>query len=382
VSAYLDHAASTPMLPIAIEAMTAAASQHFGNPSGAHRLARDARRLIDDARQTVADALGADLGEVVFTSGGTEADNLAVLGMAEAGGGVAMCSAVEHHAVLDPVVRSGGVLVPVGAEGTVDRSALAGLVKKHHPAVVSLMLANNEVGSVTDLHSACAAIRTRSPDTVVHTDAVQAMPWLAVDELASAADLVAISAHKFGGPKGVGALAVRKAAATIRARAIGGGQERERRGGTQNVLGIVSMAAALAHNRAEREHTNHRVMGLRDRLEGELLAAIPGACSTLPLDAIRLPNIVHLCLPGVEVEALLVLLEQEEVYASAGSSCSSGAMEPSHVLAAMGIDRELAFASVRLSLGWCSTDEEIDLALRVIPHAVARLRNHRERDVG
>ncbi len=365
------------MFPLAIEAMVAAASQHFGNPSGAHRLARDARRLIDDARQTVADALGVDLGEVVFTSGGTEADNLAVLGMAAVSGGVTMCSAVEHHAVLDPVVRGGGVLVSVGATGVVDRSALAALVKEHQPAVVSLMLANNEVGAITDLEAASNVVHSRSPATVVHTDAVQAMPWLPVHELASTADLISISAHKFGGPKGVGALAVRRGAVSLRARSIGGGQERERRGGTQNVAGIVSMAAALAHNGAEREHTNDRVIRLRDRLEGELLDQIPDALATLPPKTLRLPNIVHLCLPGIEVEALLVLLEQDDVYASAGSSCSSGAMEPSHVLAAMGIDRDLAFAAVRLSLGWCSTEAEVDHALRVIPNAVARLRNHR-----
>ncbi len=381
VPAYLDHSASTPMRPEAIEAMLPWLTEHHANPSGAHRPAREARRAIDDAREIMADVLGAEPGEIVFTSGGTEADNLAVLGTADRRGGVLVCSAVEHHAVLDPVVGRGGRVVGVGPDGVIDLDALAAVLDPD-VVLVSVMLANNEVGTIQPLAEVAEVVRTSAPGAVLHTDAVQALSWLDVASLAAPADLVSVSGHKFGGPKGVGALVVRDGV-DLQARQIGGGQERERRGGTQDVAGIVAMAAAASVCVADRPATVARVGALRDRLADGLLASVPGLIETGLLETGRTPGdprrghvagIAHLCIPDVESEALLFLLEEQEVYASAASSCASGAMEPSHVLAAMGIDRRLAFGSLRLSLGWSSTDVDVDLALAAIPPAIDRLR--------
>jgi cysteine desulfurase len=219
-------------------------------------------------------------------------------------------------------------------------------------------------------------VRSAAPGAYLHTDAVQALTWLDVAALAAPADLVSVSAHKFGGPKGVGVLVVRDGV-DLAARHLGGGQERERRGGTPNVAGIVAMAAAASSAVAERPATVQRVGRLRDRLVGGLLDSVPDLVETgVTADrrAARIAGTGHVCISGVESEALLFLLEQHEVYASAASSCSSGAMEPSHVLAAMGVPRRLAFGSLRLSLGWPSTDTDVDLALAVIPPAIERLR--------
>jgi cysteine desulfurase len=371
------------MRPEAVEAMLPWLTERHANPSGAHRLARQARRAIDDARDVLAEALGAQPGQVVFTSGGTEADNLAVLGTADRRGGVLVASAVEHHAVLDPVSMRGGRLVGVGPDGVIDLDGLAHALDGD-VSLVSVMLANNEVGAIQPLAAVAEVVRDRAPQAVLHTDAVQAFSWLDVAAAAAPADLVSISAHKFGGPKGVGALVVRGGADPA-ARQIGGGQERERRGGTQNVAGIVAMAAAAAATVVERGATVERVRAQRDRLIDGLLAVVPDLIETgcTGADAAtsarrdgRVAGIGHVCIPGVESEALLFLLEQDDVYASAASSCSSGAMEPSHVLAAMGVPRDLAFGSLRLSLGWSSTDAEVDAALRAIPLAIERLRAH------
>ena len=373
--AYLDHAASTPMRPEAVEAMLPWLRDHHANPSGAHRLARQARRALDEARDVVAEAIGAEPGEVVFTSGGTEADNLAVLGVHDRRGGVPVASAVEHHAVLDAVQARGGRVVAVDARGVIDVGALAATLDAE-VTLVSVMLANNEVGSRQPLDDVAEVVRRVAPTATIHTDAVQAMSWLEVARAAAPADLVSISAHKFGGPKGVGALAVRSGT-PLAARQIGGGQERERRSGTPNLAGIVAMATAARLTVDQRAETVERVTIQRDRLADGLRAAIPDAVEVGVVDGDRrdrVGGICHLCFPGVETEALLFLLEQDEVYASAGSSCASGAMEPSHVLAAMGVPRELAFGALRLSLGWDSTDAEVDLALDVIPAAVSRLR--------
>jgi cysteine desulfurase len=374
------------MRPEAIEAMLPWLTDHHANPSGAHRLAREARRALDEARDVMADVLGARPGEIVFTSGGTEADNLAVLGTADRHDGVLVATAIEHHAVLDPVCGLGGRLVGVGADGVADLDALAAALDPE-VSLVSVMLANNEVGTIQPLAAVAEEVRALAPRAVVHTDAVQAFSWLDVALAAAPADLVSVSAHKFGGPKGVGALVIRGAADPV-ARQIGGGQERERRGGTQNVAGIVAMAAAAAAAVAERDATVERVAALRDRLIDGLLAVVPDLVETgtapmgdAPPRSVRrrddrVAGIGHLCIPGVESEALLFLLEQAEIYASAASSCSSGAMEPSHVLAAMGVSRDLAFGSLRLSLGWSSTDADVDLALDVIPPAIERLRHY------
>ena len=370
--AYLDNAATTPMHPEAVEAMLPFLRDRFGNPSGSHAVSREAKKALEEAREIVADCLGARPGEVVFTGGGTEADNLAVLGHVAARPGPVLCSAVEHHAVLHACQATGDWReVPVGADGVVDLDALEEMLDPS-TSVVAVMLANNEVGTIQPLAQVAERVRARAPEAAVVTDAVQAFPWLDVAELAAPADLVAVSAHKFGGPKGVGALVVRDGVA-VRPIIHGGGQERDRRSGTHNVAGIAAMAAAMQVTVARRAATVARVAAMRDRLADGLLGAVPGAVETGDRD-VKVAGNCHLTFEGVESEALLVLLDAAGVYASAGSACASGAVEPSYVLTAMGVPRERGVGALRLSLGPTTTDADIDLALEAVPAAVARLR--------
>jgi len=376
VTTYLDHAATTPLRPEAFEAMGPWLTGSFGNPSGGHRVAREARRAVDEAREIVAGVLGCEPGELVFTSGGTEADNLAIAGVAGAArraGGPAgvLCSAVEHHAVLHAVEAEGGHVVGVDAYGMIDLDALADAVDDT-TAVVSVMLANNEVGTVQDLDAIAAVVAARTSGAVLHTDAVQAAPWLDVAARAARAQLISVAAHKFGGPQGVGALVVRKG---VRLSPIlrGGGQEREMRSGTHNVAGIVGMSAALAATAADRDAASAAVERRRDRLVARLADSLEGVVET-GAGTSRLPNIAHLRLEGVDNEALLVLLDDADVCASAGSSCASGALEPSHVLAAMGIGREDARTALRLSLGRTTTDVDVDRGVEAVVAAACRLR--------
>jgi cysteine desulfurase len=366
---YLDHAASTPVRAEAVAAMLPFLTERYGNPSGAHAMARDARNALDDARVTLADALGCEPGEVVFTSGGTEADNTAVFSARDRG--MVVCSAIEHHAVLEPVQRIGGRVVKVVPSGELDLDALAAALDDS-VAFVSVMLANNEIGAIQPLAAIADLVREHAPRAVLHTDAVQAFPWLDVAALAEPVDLVSISAHKFGGPKGVGVLVVRDGVA-FTPRQVGGGQERERRSGTQNVAGIVAMAEAARLTVEERKTVIDRVTPMRDRLADGLLATVPGTFESGDR-ARKVAGNCHVCFDGIESEALLFLLEQHGVMASAAASCASGAQDPSHVLAALGVARDLAQGSVRLSLGVTTTDDDVDLALAVIPPAVARLR--------
>jgi cysteine desulfurase len=370
--AYLDNAATTPMRPEAVDAMLPFLTERFGNPSGAHAVSREARKALDDARDTVAACLGARPAEVVFTGGGTEADNLAIAGAAAVRPGPTVCSAIEHHAVLHACDALGdNRLIPVLANGVVDLDALAGLLDGS-VSVVSVMLANNEVGTIEPLAEVAALVRERAPEAVVHTDAVQAFPWLDVSALGSVADLVAVSAHKFGGPKGVGALVVRQGV-KIRPIIHGGGQERDRRSGTHNVAGIVAMAAAMRATVEGREATVARISRLRDRLADGLVAGVPGCVETGDRST-KIAGNCHITFEDAEAESLLVLLDAAGVYASAGSACASGAVDPSHVLAAMGMSRAQAAGALRLSLGSSTTDADVDLALEAIPAAVARLR--------
>jgi len=381
MTAYLDHAATTPMHPQAVEAMLPYLFHRFGNPSGSHAVAREARKALEESRDVVADCLGAHPGEIVFTAGGTEADNLAVIGHHAVHPGTVVCSAVEHHAVLHACAALDGLVAPVVPSGVIDLDALSDLLGpptrsggRSGPGVslVSVMLANNEVGTVQPLAEVVDLVRRQAPDAVVHSDAVQAFPWLDVAALAGSADLVAVSAHKFGGPKGVGALVVRdgvKVAPILH----GGGQERDRRSGTHNVSGIVGMAAAMQATVAERDATVRRVGDLRDRLVDGLLAAVPDSAETGDRSA-KVAGNAHVSFGGIESEALLVLLDGAGVCASAGSACTSGAMEASHVLVAMGIARDRALGSLRLSLGATTTDVDVDRALAAVPAAVARLR--------
>ena len=378
MTTYLDHAATTPLRPEAAAAMLEWLTDRFGNPSGSHAVSRAARTAIDEARDKTAAALGVTPGGVIFTGGGTESDNLALLGVLAQRPGAVVCSAVEHHAVLHSAQWAAGHgtatehrIVPVGADGAIDLDRLA---KALDPSVsvVSVMLVNNEVGTIQPLPRIRSLMRRLAPQAVLHTDAVQAFPWLDVAQEARAADLISISAHKLGGPQGTGVLAVR---GNVQLEPVihGGGQERQRRSGTHNVAGIVGMAAAIEATVATREDTSARVRGLRDRLADTLLATTPGTTET-GARAAKVAGNCHLRFSGIESEALLVLLDDAGICASAGSACASGAMEPSHVLVAMGIAPADALGSVRLSLGHTTTAADVDLALKVIPDAVARLR--------
>ena len=375
MTVYLDHAATTPMRPEAVDAMLPWLTTGYGNPSGSHAVSRAARQAVDEARDVVAECLGAEPADVIFTGGGTESDNLAVAGVAAATGGTAVCSAVEHHAVLHPVEALGGHVIPVDELGIVDLEALrAALAASPDVAVVSVMLANNEVGTVQALAPVAEVVRREAPGAALHTDAVQAFAWLDLVERAAPADLISIAAHKFGGPKGVGALVARPGV-KLEPLLRGGGQERDRRSGTHNVAGIVAMAAAMRATVEQRTATVARLRALRDRLADQLLA-LEGVVETAGRATRdqRLPNICHLRIDGIESEALLVLLDDAGVCASAGSACASGALEPSHVLAAMGVAAASARSSVRLSLGWPTTAADIDFAVDAIQSAVASLR--------
>ena len=369
---YLDHAATTPMRPQAVAAMLPFLSEQFANPSGSHRFAREARRAIDEARDVVAATIGCRPGEVIFTSGGTEADNTAVFGALDRHPGVAVCSAAEHHAVLEAVSARGGVVVGVDRFGQIDLAALAAVLTSDPIAIVSLMAVNNEVGTITDLAAVAEIVRRCAPGAVLHTDAVQAACWLDLAEVWSHVDALSLSAHKFGGPKGVGVLAVR-AGTTISPLLIGGGQEREMRSGTHNVGGIVAMAEALRLAAVERVDEGVRIGALRDRLVDRLLTELTGVVETVPRDR-KVAGSAHVCIEGVENEALLYLLDEAEVCATAAASCASGAMEPSHVLAAMGVPRALAGGALRLTLGRTTTAADVDRGATAVIAAVQRLR--------
>jgi len=371
--AYLDHAATTPVRPEAVAAMLPFLTEHFGNPSGSHAVARRAKEAIEDARDEVAAALGCAAREVVFTGSGTEADNLAIAGVVGRAGGRPVCPATEHHAVLHTVEALGGRVVGVDAKGVVDLAELESAVAAGDVSIVSVMLANNEVGTVQPLAEVVDLVRRLAPTARVHTDAVQAFPWLDVAALAAGADLVSVSAHKFGGPKGVGALVVREGT-KLAPILHGGGQEQERRSGTHNVAGIVGMAAAMTATVDSRTETVARVAALRDRLLDGILAAVPDAVET-GSRATKIAGNAHLRFRGVESESLLFLLDEAGVCASAGSACASGALEPSHVLTAMGVPADEARGSLRLSLGVTTTADDVDLAVKVVTDAVARLRS-------
>ena len=300
---------------------------------------------------------------------GTEADNLAVFGTAAASGGRVVASAFEHPAVLRPVQSLGGSVVGCDSSGALDLDALADALDED-VALVSVMLVNNETGVITSLGEVAEVLRRFAPQALLHTDAVQGFPWLDAAAAARDADLISLSAHKFGGPKGVGALIARRNA-RLEAQILGGAQEMGLRSGTQNTSGIVGMGKAAEIVLSERPSAAERVRVLRERLADGIRAAVPGVVETAVRPA---AGFCHLCFEGVESEALLFLLEREGVYASAASSCASGAEEPSHVLAAMGYPPELARGSLRLSLGYSTTPNDVDRVLSVLPAAVDRLR--------
>ncbi len=358
-----------------------------GNPSGSHAIARRALRSLDEAREQVAGVLGCEPGEVVFTSGGTESDNHAVSGGMPPRPGTPVCSAVEHHAVLEPTLALGGESVPVDRLGRVQPAALEQVLRRigdsgRVVSAVSVMAANNELGTINDLEVLEVAVREHAPRAVFHTDAVQAAPWLDLAETASSADLVSVSAHKVGGPKGTGALVVRNGV-DLRPLVAGGAQERGRRGGTHDMAGIAGFAAALVASAESRAERAASTAALRDLL-AEAVTGIEGifetvgpdvaASSGLPADRSHLlPGHLHVMVDGVVGEELLFDLESRGVCASATSSCASGASDGSHVVAAIGLGDSSA-APLRLSLGADTTREMVDIATDALTASVAHLR--------
>lgn len=378
MEAYFDNAATTPLCAPARDAMQPWLGTLFGNPSGSHPVAARARAALDEARDVLAKELGTLPGDLVFTSGGTEAANLAVLGRAQHSPGAVVVSAVEHHAVLEAArtakLRLGVEVrvVPVTRDAVVDLDALARVLDRS-VSLVSVQLVNNEVGTLQPLDGVARLVRRRAPQAVVHTDAVQAVPWFDVASMAEGADMISISAHKFGGPQGVGALALRRPVA-LSPVVVGGPQERERRAGTQNVAGGVGMAAAIAWAASARSDAVLRVAGLRETLLSGILERVVDVTETAT-GAPKAPGHCHLLIGGVESEALLVLLGSMGLCASAGSACASGAMEPSHVLVAMGCPEREALGALRLTLGHTTTKAEVDFAVNCVADAVEHLRS-------
>lgn len=371
MSYYFDHNASSPVLAGALEAFTAAARGAFGNPSSIHTAGQAARQLVEDARGDVAALLNASPKEIVFTSGGTEADNLALLG-AEARH--VIVSAVEHPAVLAAareLERRGAAvdLAPVTSDGVVDMAALHALIRPDTD-LISVMHANNETGAVQPVAEIVEL--ARGVGALVHSDGVQAAARMAVDVKALGADMYTISGHKMGAPKGVGALYVRDGV-KLRGRSFGGRHERERRAGTENVAGIAALGAAARWLPEHLEQERARVAALRDRLERSVLERVPRT-HVNAARAERVANTSNLLFEGLEGESLVIALDLEGFAVSTGAACSSGAVSASHVLLAMGLDAAGARASLRFSLGHGNDEAQVDALVEALERAAARLR--------
>jgi cysteine desulfurase len=375
---YLDHAATTPVDAEVAELMAQVLRDVPGNPSSIYAEGRRARALVDRARDEVAQAIGAEPGEIVFTSGGTEADNLALRGVLKAREGEAdgvVTTAIEHHAVLDTAhdLEAHGqarvVVVGVDRDGRVAPADVRAALDER-TAVVSVMHANNEIGTIQPIAEIGAICRERG--VTFHSDAVQTVGALALDVRTLPVDLLSVNAHKFYGPKGVGALYVRTGTriATVQ---TGGGQEHGRRTGTENVAGVVGLGAAMRIASAQRSAESARQAALRDALIAGIRSRIPDATLTgHPTE--RLPNNASFCFGGTQGEALVVSLDLEGFSASSGSACTSGSTDPSHVLLALGLERDVAQGSLRLTLGRSTTRDDIDRLLDALPPIVARLR--------
>lgn len=375
---YLDHAATTPLDPVVRDAIVATLEQQPGNPSSLYAEGRAARDALDAARVAVADVLVADPDEIVFTSGGSEGAALAIRGTAfaaaRAGRRHLVATAVEHHAVLHTVQLLAqqhgfeGTVVPVDAKGLVDPEAVVNAVRPD-TALVSVMYANNETGAIQPVAEVATALRNHP--AVVHTDAVQAPGQLPIDVASLGVDLLSIAAHKFYGPKGVGALFVRRGA-RLSPQIAGGSQERYRRAGTENVAFAVGLGVALARAEAKRPSTAVHNVRLRDQLiEG--IAAIPDSRLNGPRRQ-RLSNNVNVCFAGVESEALLLGMDAAGIAASSGSACTSASLEPSHVLLAMGVQPDLAAGSLRLTTGHGNSEAQIERTLEVLHALVPHVR--------
>jgi cysteine desulfurase len=377
---YLDHAATTPVRPEVLEAMLPyLTDQTFGNPSSAHRFGRAARAGLEQARREVAQAVDAEPNQVIFTSGGTEADNLGIVGAALAARdrGGAMCavvSAIEHKAILaaaHAVCHLGGreVILAVDSDGIVDLAALDRALADG-PAVVSIMWVNNEIGVVQPVQEIAA--RCQAAKAYFHTDAVQAFGKLPVSVRELPCTLLTLSGHKIGAPKGIGALVVRDRKA-VEAIIHGGGQQYGIRPGTENVAGAVALGRATALAREEQAEESARLRLLRDDLAGRLKARLTDLVVNGEMTG-RAPHILNVSVAGADSEALLMHLDLAGVAASSGSACSTGAVEPSHVLTAMGVPRELALGAIRFSFGRESTAADVERVVEVMPDVVAKVR--------
>ena len=376
---YLDHAATTPVDPLVAEAMARVLTETHGNPSSIYAEGRAARAAVDRARDEVAAAINADPGEIVFTSGGTEADNLALRGALKARrderDGL-VTTAIEHHAVIDTardLERHAHVrvdVVGVDRYGRVDPEAIRDAIDER-TSLVSVMHANNEIGTIEPIAEIGALCRDEG--VTFHSDAVQTVGALDVDVRKIPVDLLSINAHKFYGPKGVGALYVRRGT-RIATMQTGGGQEKGRRTGTENVAGVVGLGVAMRIARERRAKESPRQAELRDRLIAGVLSRVPDAVlNGHPVE--RLPNNASFCIPGTDGESLIVALDLESFAVSSGSACTSGETEPSQVLLALGLDRELAKGSLRVTVGRSTAAAHVDSFVETLARVVARLRD-------
>ena len=380
---YMDHAGTTPLAPEVLRSMTPYFTELFGNPSSIHTVGQEARYALDEARERVARVLNCRPREVVFTSGGTESDNAAIVGGATAlqeTGNHVITSSVEHHAVLHTAqhLESQGfdvTYLPVDSDGLVQPEAVQRAITDR-TTLVSIMYANNETGVVNPIQEIAQVIRQRAAELsrtiLFHTDAVQAAGYLDLDVRMLGVDLLSLSGHKFHGPKGTGVLFIRRGAPFL-PYLLGGGQERERRSGTENIPGIVGLSVALEEANARRGENGRHCAELRDRIVAEVLDRVPGSRLN-GHSTRRLPNNANFSFPGVEGEPILLGLDMAGIAASSGSACSSGSLEPSHVLLALGQSAEVARGSLRLTLGKDNTQEQVDYLIEVLVDLVKRLR--------
>lgn len=375
---YFDHNATTPVDPVVADAMLRILREEFGNPSSVHHFGQRAKAALDEARSTVSALINGDPSELVFTSGGTESDNSAIRGAAEAleatGRRHLVASAIEHEAVLNTVkalARRGWktTLLPVDTSGIVSPDALRDALTDN-TALVSVMHANNEIGTIQPIRELSALAHARG--AMFHTDAVQSVAKIPVDVRALGVDLLSLSAHKFYGPKGAGALWIRRGARLVPFM-TGGKHERSRRAGTENVAGIVGLGVAAELARRKMDQEGARLTRLRDHLENGILAAVPGTAVNGAREP-RVPNTANISFDRVEAESLLIALDLEGVAVSTGSACSSGTLEPSHVLKAMGLPAHRTQNSIRFSLGTSNTEEQVDRVIALLPNIVAKLR--------
>ncbi|MBC8279958.1 MAG: cysteine desulfurase NifS [Chloroflexi bacterium] len=380
---YLDHAGTTALDPKVLEAMIPFFTQHFGNPSSIHTVGQEARYALDESRERVAKVLNCRPREVVFTGSGTESDNAAIHGVATAlreTGNHIITSSVEHHAVLHSCqyLESLGfeiTYVPVDSNGMVQPEAVYNAINER-TTLVSIMYGNNEIGTINPISEIAKSIKKRAQELsrtiVFHTDAVQAAGYLSLDVSELGVDLLSLSGHKFHGPKGTGVLYIRRGTPYLPL-IHGGGQERERRSGTENIPGIIGLSLALEVANEVREVTSARCAALRDQIVESVLERIPGTrLNGHPTE--RLPNNANFSFTGIEGEPILLGLDMAGIAASSGSACSSGSLEPSHVLLALGQSAEIARGSLRLNLGRDNTEEEVEYLLEVLVELVERLR--------